>query len=78
MIPTYAYILADLEGGNPVSAPGVGGNVPIWADSLSQLSVHVHVALTLMWPSGLVILSDISFKEKAKEKIQIMLKYVTQ
>ncbi len=26
---THAYILTDCEGGNPVSAPGVGGNVPL-------------------------------------------------
>ncbi len=26
---THAYILMDCEGGNPVSAPGVGGNVPL-------------------------------------------------
>ncbi len=26
---THAYILTDCEGGNPVSAPGVGGNKPL-------------------------------------------------
>ncbi len=26
---THAYILTDCEGGYPVSAPGVGGNVPL-------------------------------------------------
>ena len=29
MDDTHAYILTDCEGGNPVSAPGVGGNVPL-------------------------------------------------
>ena len=29
MDDTHAYILIDCEGPNPVSAPGVGGNVPL-------------------------------------------------
>ena len=29
MDDTHAYILMDCEGGNPVSAQGVGGNVPM-------------------------------------------------
>ena len=35
---THAYILTDCEGGNPVLAPGVGGNVLKMEDVLvSQL-----------------------------------------
>ncbi len=28
VVDTHAYILMDCKGGNPISAPGVGGNVP--------------------------------------------------
>ena len=31
---TQTYILTDCEGGNSVSAPGVGGNVPLVAVDL--------------------------------------------
>ncbi len=51
---THAYILMDYKGGNPVSAPGVGGNMPL-VDSPNQLSV----ALTLKLPSGLVKLGNL-------------------
>ncbi len=33
---THAYILKDCEGGNPVSAPGVGGNVPLVSIDLGR------------------------------------------
>ncbi len=33
---THAFILTDCEGGNPVSAPAVGGNVPLVAVDLIQ------------------------------------------
>ena len=46
---TQAYILTDCKGGNPVSAPGIGGNSP-WENSW-------FVAHTLKWPSGLVCLA---------------------
>ena len=48
---THAYILTDCEGGNPVSAPGVGGNVPLMAVDLGQqptsvkCSPHLEVAV---------------------------------
>ena len=53
-MPTY-------EGGNPVSAPDVGGNMPLVAVYLGRQSKSVKCnALTLKWPSDLVILGDIS------------------
>ncbi len=33
---THADFLTDCEGGNPVSAPGVGGNVPLVTVDLGQ------------------------------------------
>ena len=33
---TYAYIFTDCEGGNPVSAPGVVGNMPLVTVDLGQ------------------------------------------
>ena len=36
MDDTHAYILTDCEGGNPVSAPGVAGNVPLVAVDLGR------------------------------------------
>ena len=66
---THAYILMECEGCNPVSAPEVGGKVPrwqlIWVDSPNQLSV----ALSLKWPSGLVMLGDLSFKKKKRLRV---------
>ena len=46
MDDTKAYIHMDCKGGNPVSAPGAGGN-GLWKKI---------VANTLKWPSGLVSL----------------------
>ena len=51
---TQAYIRMDCKGGNPVSAPGVGGN---------GLRKKIIVAHTLKWPSGLVCLVT-CFKKK--------------
>ncbi len=61
---TLAYILADCEGGNPVSAPGVGGNVPL-VNSPNQLSV----ALTLKWPSSLVSWAISYLKKKTQKNL---------
>jgi hypothetical protein len=46
---THAYILTDCDGGNPVSAPGVGDNMPLVAVVLGRWTnlVKVSVALTL-------------------------------
>ncbi len=46
-----AYILTDCEGGNPVSGPGVGGNVPLVTVDLGRqpksvkCSPHLDVAI---------------------------------
>ena len=56
---THAYILTEYEGGNPDSAKGVGGIVSL-IKQLNQLSI----ALTLKWLSGLVMLGNLSFKNK--------------
>ncbi len=56
MDDTLAYILTDSEGGNPVSAPGVGCNVPLVAIDLGRCaksfkcSPHLEVAV-----GGLVV-----------------------
>ena len=45
-----AYILMDCEVGNPVSAPGVGGKVPLVTVDLGRQK-SVSVALTWKWSS---------------------------
>ena len=55
---TLAYILTDCEGGNPVSAPVVGGNMPLvemtWVDMVDR-SNQLRLALTLEWPPGFML-----------------------
>ena len=50
----------DYKGGNPVSAPGVGGNSP-WTKKL----IETH---TLEWPSGLVCQANCKKKNGKKNK----------
>ncbi len=69
MDDTLAYILTDCEDGNPVSAPGVGGNMPLLTVDLGQqpksvkCSPHLEVAISLV---GWVIShkKNITFKKK--------------
>ncbi len=74
---THAYILTDCEGGNPVSAPGVGGNMPLLTVNLVDSQNQLSVALTLKWPSGLVTLGDISFFFKSRSNKDWLELFVT-
>ncbi len=71
---THAYILTDCEGGNPVSAPGVGGNVGLVAVDLGRqpkpvkCSPHLELAVRPC-ESG-----DISQKMKIKNYKIIQIK----
>ena len=60
---TQAYIHMDCKGGNPVSAPGVGGNGS-WQKYI--------VALTLKRPSGFVCLA-LAYKFILKNKDKLYL-----
>ena len=59
-IPARPTSVWTLKGGNPVSAPGVGGNCP-WKTSWI-------VAHTLKGPSGLVCLANCIHKFKKNKK----------
>ena len=39
----HAYIFTDYEGGNPVSAPGVGDNMPLVASDFDQSANELGV-----------------------------------
>ena len=46
---THAYMFMDCEGGNRVSAPGVGGNMPLVA---VKCNPHLEVAVCDLVMSG--------------------------
>ncbi len=62
MDDTQAYIRMDCKGGNPVSAPGVGGNGP-WK-KIVDCSPHLEVAFR-PYVSG-----DLNKKKKEKKRVK--------
>ncbi len=74
---TLAYILTDCEGGSPVSAPRVGGNVPLVTVDLGQQpksvksSPHLEVAIQ---PCEL---GDISYKILFITQTAVFINYIS-
>ena len=57
---THAYIHLDCQGGNPVSAPGVGSNVPLVSvdlvDSPKSVTCSPHITVAF-WPCDVEAIS---------------------